>query len=148
LVERDSVALWWYTRARRPGVDFASFDAPMAAALHAQFAARGRDLTLLDLTSDLGIPAFAAVSRRRQPPEQILFGCGAHLDARVAALRAITELHQMLQRVGAADRGAAGAHVKNGDSRMLAEWLERETIREHPFLAADPTQPARTAASF
>ena len=41
LVERDSVALWWYTRARRPGVDLASFDAAMAAALQAQFRRAG-----------------------------------------------------------------------------------------------------------
>jgi ribosomal protein S12 methylthiotransferase accessory factor len=28
LVERDGVALWWYNRARRPGVDLDSFAEP------------------------------------------------------------------------------------------------------------------------
>jgi ribosomal protein S12 methylthiotransferase accessory factor len=28
LVERDSVALWWYNRVQRPAVDLDSFDEP------------------------------------------------------------------------------------------------------------------------
>lgn len=65
LVERDSVALWWYHRSRMPGVDLASFGDPWTAACvdhHAN--ALGRELWALDLTADLGVPTFAAVSRR------------------------------------------------------------------------------------
>ncbi len=97
LVERDSVALWWYNRVRRPGVDLDSFAEPYFPALRAFLARHRRDLWAVDLTSDLGVPAFAAISRRTDGGmEQIMLGFGAHLDARLALLRAVTEMNQML----------------------------------------------------
>src|SRR5262249_19344884 len=97
LVERDAVALWWYNRVRRPGVDLDSFTEPYLGRLAAFLRAHGRDFWALDLTADLGIPVFASVSRRTDGPlEQIMFGFGAHLEARVALLRAVTEMNQML----------------------------------------------------
>ena len=35
LVERDAVALWWYNRVQRPGVDLDSFDDPYLDRLRA-----------------------------------------------------------------------------------------------------------------
>ena len=56
-----------------------------------------REVVVLDLTTDLEIPAFAAVSWRTDgPDERIVLGFGAHLDARVGVLRALTELNQIL----------------------------------------------------
>src|SRR5262249_50448477 len=50
LVERDAVALWWYTRLRRPAVDLASFDEPYLRQLSRYLANRQRrDLWVLDL---------------------------------------------------------------------------------------------------
>ena len=41
---------------------------------------------VLDVTGDLGIPAFVAVSRRTdQEVEDIIYGAGAHSDPRIAA---------------------------------------------------------------
>ncbi len=68
LVERDSVALWWYNRVRRPGVDLDSFAEPYLDRLRELLAGRGRALWVLDLTSDLNIPVFAAISRRWRRP--------------------------------------------------------------------------------
>ncbi len=97
LVERDSVALWWYNRVRRPGVRLDSFTDPYVERLDAFLRGRRRDLWALDLTSDLQIPVFVALSRRTdQREEDILFGFGAHLDPQIALLRAMTELIQML----------------------------------------------------
>ena len=97
LVERDSVALWWYNRVRRPGVDLDSFGEPYFTELREFLDRQHRDVWVLDLTADLGIPVFAAASKRTDGgAEQILFGFGAHLDARIALLRAVTELNQML----------------------------------------------------
>jgi ribosomal protein S12 methylthiotransferase accessory factor len=64
LVERDSVALWWYNRLKRPAVDLGSFDEPYLQALQDYYKTQQRDLWVLDITSDLNIPVFAAVSRR------------------------------------------------------------------------------------
>ena len=97
LVERDAVALWWYNRVRRPAVDLASFADPYLERLAPDLKARGREMWVLDLTTDLGIPVFAAIARELEGPEErIMPGFGAHLDARVALLRAVTEMNQML----------------------------------------------------
>jgi ribosomal protein S12 methylthiotransferase accessory factor len=97
LIERDSLALWWYNRVQRPGVDLESFDDPFMQQLDRSLKAHGRDLWAIDLTSDLQIPVFGAFSRRVEAkPERIIMGFGAHLDVRIALLRALTELTQML----------------------------------------------------
>jgi ribosomal protein S12 methylthiotransferase accessory factor len=148
LVERDSVALWWYSRARRPPVALDGFDEPYVHRLEAYLAERGRDLAVLDLTSDLQIPVFAAVSRRRDlHPEQIVLGFGAHLDARIALLRAITELNQMLMRVLWGDARAGGSEISVGEP-SAREWLETATLAEQTYLAPDPALPQRRAADF
>jgi ribosomal protein S12 methylthiotransferase accessory factor len=52
---------------------------------------------VLDITSDLGIPSFAALSRCvHAVREDIIFGFGAHLDPTIGVLRAATEMNQML----------------------------------------------------
>ena len=47
--------------------------------------------------SDLGIPTFVAILHwMKNSQENIEFGSGAHFDARIALLRALTELNQFL----------------------------------------------------
>ncbi|MFH1609086.1 MAG: TOMM precursor leader peptide-binding protein, partial [Candidatus Bipolaricaulota bacterium] len=100
LVERDGVALWWYNRARLPAVDLGSFPDPRVAETQALYLKLSRDLWALDLTSDLAIPTFVALSARRQEgAEDIIFGFGAHLDPQIALLRALAELNQMLPTI-------------------------------------------------
>lgn len=148
LVERDSVALWWYSRARRPRVALDGFDEPYLRRVEAYLAERGRDLVVLDLTSDLEIPVFVAVSRRPDlRPEQIVLGFGAHLDPRIAVLRAVTELNQMLMRVLQGD-GRAGPGLPADGEPSVREWLEIATMAEHPYLAPDPVQSPRRATHY
>jgi oxazoline/thiazoline synthase len=149
LVERDSVALWWYNRLPRPGVDLESFDDPYLLALRQHYRDRGRDLWALDLTSDLGIPAFAALSRRANSlPEGILMGFGAHLDPGVALLRAVTEMNQMLVNV---ERPAFSNGAGEEDTEYeqdVARWLREATLESEPYLAPDPRAAPRTRADF
>ncbi|MBP1685705.1 MAG: bacteriocin biosynthesis cyclodehydratase domain protein [Deltaproteobacteria bacterium] len=148
LVERDSVALWWYSRVRRPAVALDSFAEPYLRRVEAYLAERGRDLAVLDLTSDLEVPVFAAIARRGDTfPEQIVFGFGAHLDPRIAVLRAVTELNQMLMRVLWASERAEPSSPSDGEP-SVREWLETATLAEHPYLAPDPARPQRTAADY
>ncbi|MFG1837095.1 TOMM precursor leader peptide-binding protein [Micromonospora sp. NPDC049175] len=144
LVERDSVALWWYHRSRMPGVDLASFADPWTAACvdhHA--AALGRELWALDLTADLGVPTFAAVSRRLGAgPEDVLVGFGAHLDARVALTRALTEVNQFLPAVA----GPTSGSRYGVDDPDTARWFGTVRVADQPWLAPDPTRAPRTAA--
>ena len=54
------MALWWYNRVTRPGVDLDSFDEPYLRQTAGTYARLSRDFWVLDLTNDLGIPAFVA----------------------------------------------------------------------------------------
>jgi oxazoline/thiazoline synthase len=97
LVERDAYAIWWYNRLQRPELDLGQFDDSFVRDLQKQLAQAGRRLWVLDVTSDLGIPTFVAITHWMQDGrENIEFGSGAHFDARIALLRALTELNQFL----------------------------------------------------
>ncbi len=100
LVERDSVAAWWYNRVPRPSLDLDAFDEPYIDLVREHYARVGRNLWVLDITTDLGIPAFVGCSQRLEgPTEDLLIGFGAHVDARMALMRALTEVNQFLPAV-------------------------------------------------
>lgn len=141
LVERDAVALWWYNRTTMPGVDLAAFDDPWIDKLRRHYAELGRELWVLDVTSDLGIPVMTAISRRLgTESEDILFGFGAHFDPAVAVRRALTELNQLLPAV--LDRGYAF------DDPDAMNWLRTATLANQPYLAPDLDTRHRVPADF
>jgi ribosomal protein S12 methylthiotransferase accessory factor len=97
VVERDCVGLWWYTRLRKPGVNLDGLGQPYLGALREHYAAYHREIQVLDITSDFGIPAFAAFCGSTRPDKRDLFlGFGAHFDAEIALSRALTEMNQFL----------------------------------------------------
>ncbi len=97
LAERDAFAIWWYNRLQVPAVDLSSFGDDYLASAADYYGRYERDLWMLDVTSDIGIPAFVALSRRPHgETEDIIYGAGAHADPGIAALRAVCELNQCL----------------------------------------------------
>ncbi|GAB1394988.1 TOMM precursor leader peptide-binding protein [Rhodocyclaceae bacterium] len=148
LVERDAVALWWYNRLRKPGVATETFGEPWLQELAAYYDQRHqRDTWALDVTSDLGIPVFVAVSKCREGQEErLLFGLGCHLDARIALQRAFAEMNQML---GLAHAGEAGKEDKLAleDSEVLS-WLRHATLANQPYMAPDPAQPPKRFGDY
>jgi ribosomal protein S12 methylthiotransferase accessory factor len=141
LVERDATAIWWYNRLRRPGVDVASFGLPYLRDLAAHYDSLGRDLWALDLTHDMGIPVFAAVSCGRETRGQLLFGLGCSLDPAVALLRSFAELNQFISGIG------PKAQTPLGDEETL-RWLRAATLENQPYLAPDPRIPPRRRSDF
>jgi len=136
LVERDAVALWWYNRTRHPAVSLDSADDPWAAGLSERYRRLGRQVWVLDVTSDLGVPVMAAVSRRTgAPTEDIVIGFGAHPDPRLALRRALTELGQLLSFTAGA--GADGAGYRTDDPHITA-WLATATTGNQPYLLPGP----------
>ncbi len=126
LVERDAYAIWWYNRLQRAEVDLAQFDDSYIRDLQNQFAETGRRLWVLDVTSDLGIPSFVAVTHwMENGRENIEFGSGAHFDTRIALLRALTELNQFLSIGLLGGRKTETSSFGNGTPMRL---------RDHPFL--------------
>ena len=107
LVERDAVASWWYNRVRRPAVDLGDFDCPFLQDMYRYLDRIGRDLWVLDISNDIGIPVFAAFSRLLTPidgSEQVVVGFGAHLDPALAIMRAITRGQPVLRQPAGARR--------------------------------------------
>ena len=145
LVERDAVALWWYNRTRQPAVDLDSFGEPYIARLREGHHRLGRELWALDLTSDLGIPAVVALSRRTDgAAEDIVFGFGAHFDPAIALRRALTETGQLLPAVSR-DRPGGGYGITDP---LPVRWWQQATVANQPYLAPDPATAPRTPASW
>jgi bacteriocin biosynthesis cyclodehydratase domain-containing protein len=126
LVERDSYAIWWYNRLQRPEVDLSQFDDSYVRDLQTQLAETGRRLWVLDITSNLGVPSYVAISHWMQNgQENIEFGSGAHFDKRIALLRALTELNQFLS-IGLMGGGTGEKSSLDGITPLHLE--------DHPFL--------------
>lgn len=145
LVERDAVALWWYNRTRQPGIDLDSFDAPYIEQLRNGYRKLNRELWALDLTSDFGIPAVVALSRRTDgPTEDIVFGFGAHFDPALALRRALTEMGQLLPAVGAG-RPDGGYGITDP---LPVRWWRQANLANQPYLRPDTATRPRTPADW
>jgi thiazole/oxazole-forming peptide maturase SagD family component len=125
-VERDSYAVWWYNKLQRAELDISGLDDPYVRELRSQLAETGRKLWVLDITHDLGIPSFVALSHSKENGEDFVeFGSGSHFDARIALLRALTELNQFLS-IGLMGMRDQGSLSEDGTS----PWR----LEDHPYL--------------
>ncbi|MBW4616806.1 MAG: TOMM precursor leader peptide-binding protein [Desmonostoc vinosum HA7617-LM4] len=133
LVERDGVGIWWYNRLKCPGVDLASFNEPYLLELQELYRTKNRDLWVLDITTDLNIPVFVALSRRTDgKDEKIIMGFGAHLDPKIGILRAVTEMNQL---------GLGFDFDVNIQMWKMKEWMSQATLENQPYLAPDSQMP-------
>ncbi len=140
LIERDAVAIWWYNRLNRPGVDLAAARDSYGRDLSAHYAQLHRTLTVIDVTSDISIPTFAAISARTDKQEEdIIYGFGCHLDPEVALSRALTEINQSLEAVPKTC-GATMQQSYLGNSDAI-DWWRTTRLHEARYLVPDETQP-------
>ena len=146
LVERDAFAVWWYNRLRMPAVDLGSFDDDYLASAADHYASYERELWMLDVTADIAIPTFVALSRRPDAPtEDIIYGAGSHADPRIAALRALCELNQCLTwlpRPGARD----GRPMI--DDPVALRWWKTARLADCSWLAPAADEPPRRATEY
>jgi len=122
-IERDAMAIWWDNRLKRPGVRLESFDSDELETIVEGLHAIGRDLFLLDCTTDIGIPAYVSVAPRFDGSEP-LFAGAAHLSSYVAACKAATEVGQVWYE----------AKKSGGMASCLRSWLLRENTATQPYL--------------
>ncbi len=145
LVERDSFAIWWYNRLALPEVDLESFGDDYLASARGHYRRHHRDMWVLDATSDLGIPAFVALSRRTDGGnEEIIYGAGAHLDPRIAALRAVCELNQALCFVLGPEFPAT--YSVGGPAQL--DWWKHGRLADQPWLGPAPGSAPRGRADY
>jgi oxazoline/thiazoline synthase len=135
LVERDSYAIWWYNRAHRPELDLSACDDAYVRDLRSQLGETGRKLWVLDITHDLGIPSYVAISHSLENEEDFVeFGSGSHFDPRIALLRALTELNQFLSI------GLIGLRSpEQGGHQGTTPWR----LQDHRYLLPNGHQPVR-----
>lgn len=136
LVERDAVALWWYNQARRPGIDLDSLADVYGSTYPVQLREYyrrelDREISLLDVTTDVGVPAVVAVSRAETGRPRVMLGFGSHHSPIVAANRALTELNQFLRMSHHLDKSA-----EKSDS-TVAQWWRLDDLDDHAYL--EPT---------
>ena len=146
LVERDAFAIWWYNRLRAPAIDFSSFDDEYLASASDRYARYERELWLLDVTSDIGIPVFVALSRRPNArTEDIIYGAGAHADPRLAALRALCELNQCLTWLPRPGKGDGRPTI---DDPLALRWWKTARLADCSWLAPAADEPLRAASRY
>lgn len=131
VIERDAWSVAEAARDMGPAVTEIP-DGPVAAML-AQFERAGVEVALRDITSDIGIPTFAAASddTRLKDPALLTLGMGTHTCARIAMLRALTEVAQSrLTQIHGAREDTTVADLRR---RMGYERVRRMNRRYYEF---------------
>ncbi|BAY66520.1 hypothetical protein NIES22_66590 [Calothrix brevissima NIES-22] len=148
LVERDAVALWWYNSLQKPQVDLDSFDEPYFQSLKQYYQTINRELWVLDITSDLNIPVFAAITRRSdRKVEDIVLGYGAHFDAKIAISRALTEVNQILPNVLLTQADGSTQYPSSAD-RLAVDWWKTATLTKQPYLVPNQKIAAKVSGDY
>jgi ribosomal protein S12 methylthiotransferase accessory factor len=140
VIERDAWSLVEATRDTGPAV--AGIDDPMLAGMQKKFADAQVEVILRDITSDIGIPTMAAVADDvlLKDPTLLTIGIGTHTSARIAAMRALTEVAQsrLTQIHGAReDTTIAELRKKMGyerAKRINGYWFKDNGTVDYPSL--------------
>ncbi|MFG3699374.1 TOMM precursor leader peptide-binding protein [Micromonospora sp. NPDC047620] len=125
-IERDAFLLTWYAGRTPPVLALPPDADPLTRHLADRIAAEGYTLHLLDITSDIGIPAVWALALTDEPHRAgrgaTFSAAGAHPDPRRAAAAAVLEVGV---NVAVAPRTARPPR-----DRLLAMLDEPELVRE------------------
>jgi len=130
LIERDAAAIWWYNRIQRPQVDLKSANNPFINEMMDYYEKLERSLYVLDLTTDLNIPVFVAIShcKKNANKDEVIYAFGAHVDVHIALERAIIELNQILPIVVK----KKGEYLTKDP--VFVAWLNNARLKEEPYL--------------
>jgi putative methanogenesis marker protein 1 len=141
VIERDAWSLVEVTRDTGPLV---RINGGEIGALLEKFRAAEVSILIRDITSDIGVPTFAAVSDDLllRDPTLLTIGMGTHTNAGVAAQRAITEVAQSrLTQIHGAREDTVTADVRRV---MGYEWLLK--MNKHWFEQTDAEEFEQAAA--
>ncbi len=133
-----------------PAVDLNSFDEPYFQALKDDYQKRDRELWVLDISCDLKIPVFVAISKRiDKAVEDIIFGFGAHFDPKIGILRALTEMNQMLSSVSSINPDGSTLYPdKDQDNVDWLNWLQTATLANKPYLVPNASIAPKVSADY
>lgn len=126
LAERDAAAIWWYNKIRHPKVDLPTAHNPYITRMADYYRQINRNLYVLDITTDLEIPVFVAISCSLKDRDKILYAFGSHVDAGIALERAIVELNQLLPVFGPDNQ----SYITK--DKVFIDWLDMATLDNNP----------------
>ena len=145
VIERDAWSLVEATRNTGPAV--VDIEDPVIKDMLKKFADAQVDVILRDITSDVGIPTIAAVSDDilLKDPSLLTIGIGTHTSARIAVMRALTEVAQsrLTQIHGAReDTTVADLRKKIGydrAKRINGYWYRDNGTEPYPIIRSSDT---------
>jgi len=94
VIERDAWSL--VEASRNTGASVVNIDDPTCLAMQKKFSDAQVEVIVRDITSDIGIPTMAAIADDvlLRDPMLLTIGIGTHTSARIAVMRALTEVAQ------------------------------------------------------
>jgi ribosomal protein S12 methylthiotransferase accessory factor len=94
VIERDAWSL--VEASRNTGASVVNIDDPTCCAMQKKFSDAQVNVLVRDITSDIGIPTMAAIADdvMLRDPMLLTIGIGTHTSARIAVMRALTEVAQ------------------------------------------------------
>ncbi|MCC8484132.1 MAG: YcaO-like family protein [Rickettsia endosymbiont of Labidopullus appendiculatus] len=133
LFERDAVAIWWYNRLSMPGVNLQKLNSDFIKRVEQYLYSLERNLWILNITNDLNVPVFVALSKCYHIERQdIIFGFGCHFDPIIAIEKAVLELLQVLESVFDKDDNGTIEYVySNVDAK---KWWDEARTSNQPYL--------------
>jgi ribosomal protein S12 methylthiotransferase accessory factor len=146
LIERDAFMIHWLNRMAPPRVAVASLNDERATRLLKAVEFNGYEPLLLDITTDLGIPAFLALGVHRAGEKPALrVGAGAALVAGQAVRRALNELYAASHGPGPLWRPAASLAptdvvtlADHGHAYAHPDWLDKAAFLWSSAKQAEP----------
>ena len=113
LVQRDAIAITHYNMLSRQAVDVSSWDDPYLNRLIDIHRSLGRDVVVLNISTDIPLHVLAALSISSNG-ETVVQGFGAHHDATQALKQALQEVSQMLPNVTTLSKVSTRSHLPEG----------------------------------
>jgi len=132
LVERDATGRWWYGRRQCEAIDPVFVSA--LGSLRSWLLERERMTRLFEITTDIGIPAVAAVSAEPDGSD-VALGFAGRLDGQAAALSAVTEMLQM-------EVSLETARLMGDASGTWATWRSEVSMTTPPLSAGATVSPS------
>jgi ribosomal protein S12 methylthiotransferase accessory factor len=148
VVERDALSVAEATRDPGKEITITKKDG-LSHELYAKFGKAGIEVKLWYLPTDSGIPTVLASTDDKElmDPSLLVMGVGTHMDARIAVLRALTEVAQSraTQIQGAREdtdrekvvRTIGYERMKRMNKHWYGEGKEKVTMKELPDLSTD-----------
>lgn len=143
LIERDAAAVWWYNALPRPLLDWRSLldSAPGSAAAETLGVATwcqtlAHHFFVLDLTHDIGVPVYCAVSAD-EDGGHVALGIGCHMDPIAALNHACRELVQQKIKLKSVRALASTTPPALQLEQSVARWLSEVHVDRCPQLKPD-----------